>query len=116
MRQRLAIAYSLRKNKKKKAVLHAEELLKTLYIFIEATFSHEQYRVQLDKIMQLAGITGNRSSALLAVRYRHIKITLLPDPDGGEQPRVLIEILFPNTKDYLGEKNAWVFLLILYSS
>ncbi|KAL8809671.1 MAG: hypothetical protein Q9223_007893, partial [Gallowayella weberi] len=95
--------------KKKKPVLHAEdefELLKTLYTSMETTFPHERYRVQLALIMQLAGITGNRPAALLAVRYRHIKVTLLPDPEGGEQPRVLIEIVFHHTKGYLGEKDA----------
>ena len=56
--------------------------------------------------MQLAGITGNRPSALLAVRYRDIQVTLLEDPDGGEQPRMLIEIVFNHTKGYLGEKDA----------
>lgn len=61
--------------------------------------------------MQLAGITGNRPSALLAVRYQHIKVTLLPDPDGREQPRVLIEIVFHHTKGYLREKDAYVLLL-----
>ena len=45
----------------------------------------------------------------MAVRYRHIKVTLLPDPKGGEQPRVLIEIVFNYTKGYLGEKDAYVF-------
>ena len=59
--------------------------------------------------MQLAGITGNRPSALLAVRYKHIKVTLLEDPAGGEQPRVLIEIVFNHTKGYLGKKDAYVF-------
>ena len=118
VRQRLAIIHKLRMNKKKKPVLHAEdefELLKTLYTSTEATFPHERYRVQLGGISQLAGITGNRPAALLAVCYQHIKVTLLPNPDGGEQPRVLIEIIFPNTKGYLGEKDAWVFLLILHS-
>ncbi len=112
VRQRLAIAHNLRKDKKKKPVLHAEdefELLKTLYTSTETTFPHERYRVQLALIMQLAGITGNRPAALLAVRYRHIKVTLLPDPEGGEQPRVLIEIVFNHTKGYLGEKDAYVF-------
>ena len=111
MRQRLAIKHGLRTDKKRKPVLHAEdefELLKTLYISVEATFSHERYRVQLSAVSQLAGITGNRPGALLAVRYRHIKVTLLPDPDGGEQPRVLMEIIFPHTKGYLGEKDACV--------
>ncbi|KAL8799612.1 MAG: hypothetical protein Q9182_005763, partial [Xanthomendoza sp. 2 TL-2023] len=112
VRQRLAIAHNLRKEKNKKPVLYAEdefELLKTLYTSTETTFPHERYRVQLALIMQLAGITGNRPTALLAVRYRHIKVTLLPDPKGGEQPRVLIEIVFYHTKGYLGEKDAYVF-------
>ena len=112
VRQRLAIAHNLRKDKKKKPVLHAEdefELLKTLYTSTETTFPHERYRIQLALIMQLAGITGNRPSALLAVRYQHIKVTLLEDPNGGEQPRVLIEIVFNHTKGYLGEKDAYVF-------
>lgn len=60
--------------------------------------------------MQLAGITGNRPGELLAVRHRHIKVTLLPDPEDKEQPRVLREILFDHTKGYLGEKDANVFL------
>jgi len=54
VRQRLAIAHGLRKDKKKKAVLHAEdefELLKTLYTSTEAIFSHERYRVQLGGMM-----------------------------------------------------------------
>ncbi|CAF9942110.1 MAG: hypothetical protein HETSPECPRED_005169 [Heterodermia speciosa] len=109
VRQRLADAHSLRKDKKKKPVLHAEdefELLKTLYTSTETIYPHERYRVQLALIMQLAGITGNRPSALLAVCYQHIKVTLLPDPDNREQPRVLIEIVFQHTKGYLGEKDA----------
>jgi len=112
VRQRLAIAHNLRKDKKKKPVLHAEdefELLKTLYISTETTFPHERYRVQLALIMQLAGITGNRPSALLAVRYQHVKVTLLEDPNCGEQPRVLMEIVFNHTKGYLAEKDAYVF-------
>ena len=112
VRQRLAIAHNLQKDKKKKPVLHAEdefELLKTLYTSTETTFPHERYRVQLALITQLTGITGNRPGALLAVRYRHINVTLLPDPEGGGQPRVLIEIVFNHTKGYLGEKDACVF-------
>lgn len=111
MRQRLAIKHNLRKCKNKKPALRAEdefELLKTLYTSTESIFPHERYRVQLALIMQLAGITGNRPSALLAVRYRHIKVSLLEDPDGGKQPRVLIEIIFNHTKGYLGEKDAYV--------
>lgn len=48
--------------------------------------------------MQLAGITSSRLSALLAVRYQRIKVALLEDPDGGEQARVLIEIVSTTPK------------------
>ena len=58
--------------------------------------------------MQLAGITGNRPSALLAICYRNVKVTLLPDPDGGERPRIMIEIRFTETKEYLGKKDTSV--------
>jgi len=111
MRQRLAIAHNLRKDKKKKPVLHAEdefELLKTLYISTETTFSHERYRVQLALVMQLVEITSNRSSALLAIRYQHIKMTLLKNSKDEEQSRVLIEIVFNHIKGYLEEKDACV--------
>lgn len=62
MKKRLTIAHNLRKNKKKKFILHVKdefELLKTLYIFIKTTFFHERYRVQLILIMQLIKITNN---------------------------------------------------------
>lgn len=109
MRQRLAIKHGLRTDKKAKPVLHAEdefELLRTLYVSTEIDFPHERYRVQLGGFLQLGGITGNRPAALLATQYQDIKVTLLPDPVGGEQPRVLMEIRYPNTKGYLGQKDA----------
>lgn len=84
------------------------ELLKTLFLSVEIVFDHERHRVQLALIMQLAGITGNRPAALLGVCYKDIKITLLPDSNGGELPRLLIEIAFKNTKGYLGEKETSV--------
>lgn len=85
------------------------ELLKTLFLSVEITFDHERHRVQLALIIQLAGIKGNRPAALLGVCYKDVKITLLPDPKGGELPRRLIEIAFKNTKGYLGEKETSAF-------
>ena len=84
------------------------ELLKTLFLSVEIVFDHERHRVQLALIMQLAGITGNRPAALLGVCYKDVKITLLPDPKGGELPRRLIGIAFKNTKGYLGDKETSV--------
>lgn len=98
-------------DKKPKPIVRAEdefELLKTLYLSHQIKFHHERHRVQDAAIMQLAGITGNRPSALLAIRYRNIKVTLLPDPYGGERPRIMIEIRFTDTKEYLGKKDTSV--------
>lgn len=96
VRPRLAIKNGLRIEKKKKPIMRAEdefELLKTLFLSDEIIFDHERHRIQLALIMQLAGITGNRLGALLGVRYKDIKITLLPDPKEGNCPRRLIEIV-----------------------
>ena len=84
------------------------ELLKTLYLDTQMDFDHERHRPQLALIMQLAGITGNRPSALLAVCYGQVKVTLLQDPNGGDWPRVLIEIAYKHTKSYLGAKDTFV--------
>lgn len=70
--------------------------------------------MQLALIMQLAGITGNQPGALLALCYKHIKVTLLPNPEGREQPRVLIEIRYERTKGYLGEKDVSVLSTTLH--
>jgi len=56
-------------------------------------------------MMQFAKITSNRSNTLLAICYRHIKITLLLDFNDEKQFRMLIEIIFLNTKDYLEKKD-----------
>ena len=93
----------------KKLIMRAEdefELLKTLFLSVEIVFDHERHRVQLALIMQLAGITDNRPAALLGVCYKDVKITLLPDLEGWELPRRLIEIAFKNTKGYLGDKET----------
>ena len=81
------------------------ELLKTLWLSGEILFDHERHRVALALILQLAGITGNRPGALLALRYRHVKLFLLLDAIAGNRPRVLMEVKFEETKTYLGPKD-----------
>ena len=95
--------------KKPKPIMRAEdefELLKTLWLSDEVVYDHERHRIALALILQLAGITGNRPGALLALRYRHVKVFLLPDATGGDRPRVLMEVKFEETKSYLGPKDA----------
>jgi hypothetical protein len=76
-----------------------------LWTSSELELDHERLRVQLALIIQIAGITGNRPEALLQLTYGDVNISLLPDPTGGEQPRVLIELRFKHTKGYLGSKD-----------
>ena len=68
MRQRLANAHNLRKDKKKKPILHAEdefELLKTLYNSTETIFPHELYRVQL-ALSSVGGLLSTHQGDLAA--------------------------------------------------
>jgi hypothetical protein len=76
---------------------------------VRGTTKHERLRVQLALIAQLDGITGNRPSALLALKYRNVKVTLLRDPSGASRPKVLLEVTFRVTKSYQGSKEPYVF-------
>ncbi|KAH7379060.1 hypothetical protein BKA64DRAFT_648481 [Cadophora sp. MPI-SDFR-AT-0126] len=57
-------------------------------------------------IDNLAGITGNRPEALVELRYRHLKLTLIRDPDGGGRPRLFVELTPEFTKGFLGSKDV----------
>jgi hypothetical protein len=89
------------------------ECLKTLWLSREMVFEAEVLRLFLALLMQLAGSTGNRPKALLQLRFRHVSVALLPDPEGSEWPRVMIDWKFENTKGYLGQKDAYVKPLLL---
>ena len=54
-------------------------------------FEAEMLRLALALLMQLADSTGYRPKALLQLRFRHVSIALLPDPEGSEWPRVMID-------------------------
>lgn len=114
MRQQLIFQFNLSTEKKEKPIMRAKDLFeffKTLWVSKEIKFNHERHRVQLILIMQFAEITDNRLNVLLALRYKHIKVTLLSDPKDKKQSRMLIEIRYEHTKNYLNEKDAWVFLI-----
>ncbi|KAH7002679.1 hypothetical protein B0J12DRAFT_551472, partial [Macrophomina phaseolina] len=102
----------LQTKKREKVAMHVEDLfevLRTLWVSTEINFDHERHRTQLSLIMLLAGITGSRPGALLALRYRDVQVTLIQDPAGGEQPIVLIELTYEYTKGYLGAKDSNTF-------
>lgn len=100
--------FGLQTKKREKVAMHVEylfEVLKTLWASTEMAFDHERHRTQLSLIMLLAGITGSRPGALLALRYRDVQVTLIRDPAGGQRPLVLIELTYEYTKGYLGAKD-----------
>jgi hypothetical protein len=55
--------------------------------------------------LQLAGLTTNRPQAILNLRYRHIQVSLLRDPQGYPH-RIVIEFTLEFTKEWLGAKDS----------
>jgi len=91
--------------------MYAEDLAEFARVLLattEMTFDIGWLRVQLVLFCQLAGITGNRPEALVELRYRHLKLTLIRDPDGGGRPRLFVELTPEFTKRYLGAKDMYV--------
>jgi len=68
------------------------------------SMEHKRLRVQLALLIQLAGITGSRPSALMSLQYQDFKLSLLRDPGGSEWPRLIVDVTFRNTKSFLGPK------------
>jgi integrase len=102
----LVLEFNLETTKLPQPIIRAEDefmLLKTLWSSPDMRFKHERIRVQLALIAQLAGVTGNRPGALLALQYQDLKVSLLRDPNGG-LPKVLVDFTFKKTKSYHGSK------------
>lgn len=81
------------------------EVLQSNLVTEEKRYTHGRHRMDLHCWLQLGLCTGNRPQALLDLCYRHIVVTLLRDPLGGPH-RVLLELTFEFTKEYLGMKDA----------
>jgi hypothetical protein len=88
-----------------------KEVLRTTLTTNMKKFGIGRLRIQLMLFEQLAGFTANRPQSLLDLRWRHVMVTLLRDPDGGPH-RVLLELTFEFTKEYLGIKDMYVSLLL----
>lgn len=87
--------------------MYVEDLTKVVETTISATkkkFGHGRHRIELGLFLQLAGLTANRPQAVLNLRYRHIRVSLLRDPQGGPH-RIVIEFTFEFTKEFLGTKD-----------
>ncbi|KAK4908236.1 hypothetical protein LTR49_022836 [Elasticomyces elasticus] len=112
VRQQLAREFNVETEKQAKPIVRAEDeyaLLQTLRSSPSFTLDHERLRVQLAFIAQLAGITGNRPGALLALRYGDLKITLFRDPHQVDTPNITLDFTFRQTKSYRGPKDPNTF-------
>ncbi|KAL6228990.1 hypothetical protein BDW75DRAFT_235532 [Aspergillus navahoensis] len=111
--RQLAKKHNLSLKGRDKPPLDVKDLAKVVETTISTTekkFRHGRYHIELGLFLQLAGLTTNRPQAILNLRYRHIQVSLLRDPQGGPH-RIVIEFTFEFTKEWLGAKDANTYIL-----
>ncbi|KAJ5086714.1 hypothetical protein NUU61_008021 [Penicillium alfredii] len=111
--RQLAKKHKLSSKGRDKTSLDVEDLTKVVETTISTTkkkFGHGRHRIELGLFLQLAGLTTNRPQAILDLRYRHIRVSLLRDPHGGPH-RIVIEFTFEFTKEWLGAKDMNTYIL-----
>ncbi|KAH8585358.1 hypothetical protein B0O99DRAFT_679450, partial [Bisporella sp. PMI_857] len=104
----VATEKELDNTKRESATMYVEDLAEYARVLLttrEMTFQLGWLRIQLILFCQLAGITGNRPKALVQLRYRHLKLTLIRD-HSNSRPRLFIELTAEFTKGFLGMKDA----------
>jgi hypothetical protein len=79
------------------------EITQTTLTTVEKMFQVGRYRIQTCFFIQGGFITANRPDALLKLRYRDIKVTILRHPNGGPH-NILLEWTYEFTKSFLGPK------------
>ncbi|CAG8036080.1 unnamed protein product [Penicillium olsonii] len=111
--RKLARKHKLSWKGREKSTMFVEDLTMVVETAISTTkkkFGHGRHRIELCLFLQLAGLTANRPQAVLSLRYRHIGVSLLRDPQGGPH-RILIEFKFEYTKGFLGSKDENTYIL-----
>jgi Protein of unknown function (DUF3435) len=106
----LAKKYGLSVQKREKILMFVEDLLPVLGTALRTTkkrFDLGRHHIELYLFLQLAKFTVNCPSAILALQYKHIIVTVLRDPGGGPH-QLLLEFTFEFTKEYFGMKKAYV--------
>ena len=111
----VANAKKLNYGKRESATMYVQDLAEFARVLLATTemrFAIGWLRIQLILFCQLGAITGNRPEALVNLRYRHLKLTLIRDPTGqsGPFPRLFIELTAEYTKTFLGIKDKYVLL------
>lgn len=78
----------------------------TALVSIDITFTLGRQRVATCLFLQMGFITANRPQAILEIRYRHIVVTRVRDPQGGPT-RTVLEFSYEFTKQFLGMKETY---------
>jgi hypothetical protein len=104
--RKLAKKHRLTKKKRENTATYVEDLLRIIQTNLTSTkkrYTHGWHRIAIILFLLLGIFSGNRPAALLNLRYSHIVVTLLQDPNGGAH-QTLIEFTCEFTKQYLGMK------------
>ncbi|RYN85694.1 hypothetical protein AA0119_g13215 [Alternaria tenuissima] len=103
---KLARDYDLSHTPREKPPMDAQDVLEitqTALTTVEKMFKVGRYRIQTCFFILGGFITANRPRALLGLRYRDIKVTILRNPNGGPH-NILLEWTYEFTKSFLGPK------------
>ncbi|PZD23864.1 DUF3435 domain containing protein [Pyrenophora tritici-repentis] len=103
---KLARDYGLSHTPREKPPMDARDVLEitqTTLTTVEKMFQVGRYRIQTCFFIQGGFITANRPDALLKLRYRDIKVTILRHPNSGPH-NILLEWTYEFTKSFLGPK------------
>jgi len=96
--------------KQENATIYIEDFAEFAYMILamtEITFNIGWLRVQLILFYQFAGITDNRPEALVELRFRYLKLTLIRNPNGNRL-RLFIELTAEFIKGFFGLKDAYM--------
>lgn len=108
----IARTHKLSHTPREKASIDALDMLmisQTALTTIERKFKIGRYRIQLCFFMQGGFITANRPDALLRLRYKDIKVTVLRHPTDSTMPHsIMLEFTYEFTKSFMGDKPAYV--------
>jgi hypothetical protein len=107
----IAQTHKLSHTPREKASIDALDMLmisQTALTTVERKFKVGRYRIQLCFFMQGGFITANRPDALLRLRYKDIKVTVLRHPKNSDMPHsIVLEFTYEFTKSFMGDKPAY---------
>ncbi|KAK4148490.1 C2H2 finger domain protein [Chaetomidium leptoderma] len=109
--RRVAEKHGLSSEKREKRCMTIDDLKKQIDTTVSTTeksFRIGECRMLCALYHQLLAPSGSRPKALLLLRFKHIRVSLARDPEGGPH-KIAIRFTLKYTKGYLGSKDANTF-------